>query len=155
MVIQSHWKFIEMSLELWDIRNKILHGITIEEQLRIQRIRAIQTVTRKYQEDTRSLRARFPRLYMETCQTLCDKPTLQLLKWIETFNLCQGYLSKDKMRKRRGIIRDVKRAYKMRSDFAPYIGTQLFHEPCSQLCKRDIAFLENWLIKFHSLIPQP
>ena len=43
----------------------------------------------------------------------------------------------------------------MRSDFAPYIGTQLFREPCSQLCKRDISFLENWLTRFHSLITQP
>ena len=54
-------KLIEVALELWDTRNKALHDITIEEQNRIQRVRAIQTVTSKFQEGIRSARARFPR----------------------------------------------------------------------------------------------
>ena len=122
-------KNIEISLELWDTRNKILHGIIVEEQLRIQRIRAIQTVTRKFQEGTRSLRARFPRLYMETYQTLCDRPTLQLLNWIETFNVYQGYLSKDKIRKRRGIIRDIKRHIRCAQILIPTLASNYSMSP--------------------------
>ena len=100
-------KLIEIALELWDTRNKVLHGITIEEQNKIQRLQAIQTVTRKFLEGNRSLRASYPRLYMETCQKLCDKPTLQLLKWIATFSVCRASLSKDRILKRRRILKEI------------------------------------------------
>ena len=49
-------KFIEMSLDLWDARNKILHGYTLGEQNRLKRVRAIQQVTLKYEEGYTSMK---------------------------------------------------------------------------------------------------
>ena len=132
----------------------MLHGITIEEQNKIQRLQAIQSVTRKFQEGNRSLRASYPRLYMETCQNLCDKPTLQLLKWIATFNVCKAYLSKDRVRKRRRIIKEIKKAYRGRSQVNHYTAIQLFSEAYSRLCKRDTTYLDRWLTRYRSILPQ-
>ena len=91
---------------------------------------------------------------METCQNLCDKPTLQLLKWIETFNVCKAHLSKDKVRKRRKIISEIKKAYKGRSHVNQYTAIQLFNEPYSRLCKRDTTYLDRWLSRYRSILPQ-
>ena len=119
-------KLIEISLELWDTRDKALHGIKPEEQHRIQRVGAIHTVTSKFQEGNRSIQVSFPRLYMDSCQTLCDKPTLQLLKWIETFNICRGYMAKEEVLKRRGRVQDIKQAYKGRTELSHYVAIRIF-----------------------------
>ena len=68
--------------------------------------------------------------------------------------MCKSYSSKDKVRENRGLIRDIKRAYQGRSDFNQYTVIRLFHEPCSWLCKRDITYLEKWLTKYKSSLPQ-
>ena len=43
-------KLIKISLDLWDKRNKVLHGNTLEGQNRVQRGRAVQLVTEKYRD---------------------------------------------------------------------------------------------------------
>ena len=86
---------IEISLELWDTRNKVLHGNTLEEQNRVKRVGAIQLVAKKYREG------------IKTVCTLCDKPTLQLLEWIETYTICRGSLTRKNKKKRRSLIRDI------------------------------------------------
>ena len=43
-------KLIEISLDLWETRNGIMHGNILEEQNGIKRVRTMQLVTAKYKE---------------------------------------------------------------------------------------------------------
>ena len=62
---QTIGQLIEMCLTLWDTRNKLLHGATLVDQTKSHRERAIQIVAKKYAEGNKSIRKRFPRLYMD------------------------------------------------------------------------------------------
>ena len=44
-------KLIEISLELWNTRNSELHGLAPAEERQIQRVRAIQVVTKNMQRE--------------------------------------------------------------------------------------------------------
>ena len=103
-------KLIEISLDLWDTRNKVLHGHTLEEQNRVQRVKTIKLVTEKYNEGA-SLKDTFPDLFREPCLTLCDKPTLQLKKWVDTYNIYRGFVLKKYTKKRRQLLRGIHEAY--------------------------------------------
>ena len=52
-VSQNIQGLIEMSLELWRMMNKLLHGILPEEERIIERIKVIQIVTKKYAKGLR------------------------------------------------------------------------------------------------------
>ena len=138
-------KLIETSLQLWVARNKALHGTTLVEQQQIQRTRAIQVVTKKYTEGLRHLKQGFPRLYMEPCKVLCDRTTLQLLKWIETYNICWGSLRREDTKRRRGYIAAIKKAFKRKILVSKYGQIILFKENRGTLCRRDTRHLQKWV----------
>ena len=134
---QTTGQLIEISLMLWDTRNKLLHGATLADQNKIQREWAIQIVVKKFAEGTRNIRRIFPRLYLEPCNILCDRSTLQLLKWIETYDICMGASKRDNTKKRQGFIQAIKRAFHQRTKMCNYGQIILFAEPWSTLCKRN------------------
>ena len=129
-------KLIEISLELWVARNKELHGTTPAEQKQIQRVRTIQVVTRKYKEGQKTVREGFPRLYAEPCHLLCDKNTLQLLKWIETYNISLGSIRRKDTKRRRGYIKAIKGAYRIRKTMSKYGQITLFQNK-GAYCARE------------------
>ena len=53
---QTIGQLIEMSLMLWDTRNKLLHGATLADQTKIHRERAIKIVAKKFAEGNRNIR---------------------------------------------------------------------------------------------------
>ena len=144
-------QLIETSLDLWVARNKVLHGTTLVEQQQIQRIRTIQVVTKKYKEGINQVKQSFPRLYMEPCNLLCDRTTLQLLKWIETFNICWGSLRREDTKRRRGYIAAIKKAYKRKSSMSKYGQITMFTEHRSILCRKETGHLKRWVEKYVQL----
>ena len=68
----------------------------------------------------------FPRLYIEPCNIICDKPTLQLLKCIVTFNTYRGYINRKNTKKRRRLIRKIKPAYRAKTDISQYDRISIF-----------------------------
>ena len=98
---------IETALDLWITRNKQLHGITPEEERRIQRDRTINIAKIKYAEGFKHVQARFPTLYRESCVTLCDRSILQLLKWIETYEICRSKLNRENTALRRSLLKAI------------------------------------------------
>ena len=93
----------------------------------------------------------FPMLYSEPCHLLCDKITLQLTKWIETYTICLGNLRKKDTNIQRGYIQVIKKAFKTRTKISKYGQITLFTEKRSALCQRDTAFLKHWVDKYHHL----
>ena len=89
---------------------------------------------------------------MESCQTLCDKPTLQLLKWIETYNICRSAVTKENTMIRRGILREIKKAYKNRIELTHYDRISLFQDPLTQLSKMDTPRLAKWIRRYKLLL---
>jgi len=135
-------------------RNKELHGTTPAEQKQIQRVRTIQVVTRKYKEGQKTVREGFPRLYAEPCHLLCDKNTLQLLKWIKTHNISLGYIRRKDTKRRRGYIKAIKGAYRTRKTMSKYGQITLFSEQRSVVCQRDTEHLQIWVKKYNILAAQ-
>ena len=146
-------QLIEMSLQLWDARNKELHGATPEEQRQMQRVRTIQVVTQKFREGNRQLREEFSHLYREPCNVLCDRSTLQLLKWIETFNACWGSIRREDTKQRRRLRITIKHAFKSRHLLSKYSQILLFKDKQNILCRRDTRHLQKWVETYNRLTP--
>ena len=147
-------KLIGISLHLWDTRNKVLHGTTVQEQNQIQRIRVIQVVTQKHREGLKQVRRKFPSLYMEPCIQLRDKPTIQLVKWIETYNACMGSIRKEDIKNRRKYAATIKQAYKRKGALSRYRQILLFHSPKSNLLQKHTGYLKKWVELYNKVVSQ-
>ena len=147
-------KLIGISLHLWDTWNKVLHGTTVQEQNQIQRIRVIQVVTQKHREGLKQVRRKFPSLYMEPCIQLRDKPTIQLVKWIETYNACMGSIRKEDIKNRRKYAATIKQAYKRKGALSRYRQILLFHSPKSNLLQKHTGYLKKWVELYNKVVSQ-
>mmetsp|Transcript_640 Transcript_640/g.598 ORF Transcript_640/g.598 Transcript_640/m.598 type:complete len:194 (-) Transcript_640:178-759(-) len=140
-----------MALELWGKRNKQLHGTTPEEEKLIQRDRANAIVQNKFTEGFRNVQAGFPVLYRESLIKLCDRSTLQLLKWIETYEVCRSKLNMENTAARRGLLKIIKVAYKDRAVIGQYCAIALFSEPRRKLIRRTTHYLTQWVARYSTL----
>ena len=141
--------FIESALALWDARNKELHGKTPEEQRQIQKERTIEVVIQKYQEGTKNVRRRFPMLYRDPLQHLCDRSTLQLMKWLATYEECWRKLNREDTKERRRLIGIVKKGFRQKHKVPGYLRLSLFGEAKSTIIRRSTLFLANWVSKYN------
>ena len=141
---------IDMALEMWGTRNKQLHGTTPEEERLIQRRRAITIVKTKYAEGFRNVQARFPVLYRESLLKLCDRSTLQLLKWIETYEVYRCKINRENTAARRGLLKTIKSAYKDKAGTGQYGAMALFNEPRRKLIRRTTHYLSQWVARYSS-----
>ena len=139
-----------MALELWGTRNKQLHGTTPEEERLIQRHRAITIVKAKFAEGFRNVQARFPVLYRESLFKLCDRSTLQLLKWIETYEVCRCKINRENTAARRGLLKLIKAAFKDKEGAGQYGAIALFSEPRRKLIRRTTHYLSQWVARYSS-----
>ena len=139
---------IEASLALWNARNQALHGLSPEDQRKIQRQQTIALVQIKFTEGIRTVQRKFPTLYREPCITLCDRSTLQLLKWVETYEDCRKYIDREVTKERQRLIRIVKRAYRNKNSITGYGKVSLFGETKATLIRRSTTFLKGWVAKY-------
>ena len=139
---------IEASLTLWNARNQALHGASPEDQRKIQREQTIALVQTKFKEGIRTVQRKFPTLYREPCITLCDRSTLQLLKWVETYEECRKSIDREVTKERQRLIRIVKRAYRNKNRVTGYGKVYLFGETKAKLIRRSTTFLTGWVNKY-------
>ena len=99
--------------------------------------------SKKYKEGLKHVSKGFPWLYMEPCPQLCDRPTLQLVKWIETYNICMGSIREADTKTRRKYIAVIKRAFKRKTSLRKYGQIILLKESKSTLIRRDTGQLKN------------
>ena len=125
-------------------RNKELHGATMEEQNKIQRIQAIRVMQQKYGDGLRNVKYRFPSLYRETYLQLSDMSTFHILKWIETYELIWRTLNRENTKERRRLIRVAKKAYINKSIIHIYDRLTLFTDTMSTLIRRSTSYLTTW-----------
>ena len=105
------------------VRNTQLHGTSPEEEKKIQRIRAIQLACQRYEEGNKAGRTRFLVLYRETIRTICDKSTLHILKWTETYEVCRGTIQRDNTIIGRWLIEQTGKAYLQLNTIANIVNT--------------------------------
>ena len=74
----------------------------------IQRAQAIKVLQQKYGESLSNFQQRFSSLYRETVIQLCDRSTLHILKWIETYEISWRSLNRENTKERRGLIQVIK-----------------------------------------------
>ena len=117
----------------------------------IQRQRATAIVKTKFAEGFRNVQARFPVLYRESVVKLCDRSTLQLLKWIETYEVCRSKLNRENTAARRGLMKLIKSAYKDKAAAGQYGAIALFSEPRRKLIRRTTHYLSQWVARYRSL----
>ena len=63
-------------------------------------------------------------------------------------------MAKENVQKRRGLVQDIKRAYKGQTEFRQYAEINLFQEPCTQLCKTDTLHLDKWIRRYKMMLLQ-
>ena len=82
---------------------------------------------------------------------LCDRSTLQLAKWIATYEECRGSIDRANTVERRRLINTVNKAFRQKHIVRGYDRVSLFSEPKSTLIRRSTAFLTNWVEKYRKI----
>ena len=97
------------------------------------------------------MQRKYPMLYREQCTHLCDRSTLQLAKWIATYEECRGLIDRANTVERRRLINIVKKAFRQKHKVQGYTRVSLFSEPQSTLIRRSTAFLTSWVEKYRMI----
>ena len=103
---------------------------------------------RKKQGGIRNVRRRFPMLYREPIQLLCNRSTLQLLKWIETYEECWRTLNIENTIERQHLIGVIKKAFRNKNTVPGYLRLSLFGEARSIVIRRSTFFLTGWVERY-------
>ena len=92
---------------------------------------------------------RFPTLYRESSQCLYDRSTLQLIKWLETYEDYWRTLNRENTIERRRLIGVIHKAFRRRHTVPGYIQLSLFGEAKSILTQQSTSYLTRWVDKYN------
>ena len=120
----------------------------LRNSVKYKKKRTIEVVIQKYQEGTKNVRRRFPMLYRDPLQRLCDRSTLQLMKWLATYEECWRKLNREDTKERRRLIGVVKKGFRQKHKVPGYLRLSLFGEAKSLIIRRSTQFLLNWVSKY-------
>ena len=90
-------------------------------------------------------------LYREQCIHLCDRSTLQLVKWIETYEECRRSIDRENTVEQRRLISIVNKAYRQKHKVREYGRVSLFSELKSTLTRRSTTYLTAWVEKYRKM----
>ena len=87
-------------------------------------------------------------LYREPFQFLCYRSTLQLLKWIETYEECWRTLNRENTVERWRLIGVINEVFRNKNTVPGYLRLPLCGEARIIVIRRSISFLTSWVEKY-------
>ena len=91
-------------------------------------------------------------LYRESIQLLCNMSTLQLLKWIETYEEFWRTLNRENTVERWRLIGVINEVFRNKNTVSGYLRLPLCGEARIIVIRRSISFLTSWVEKYKEAI---
>ena len=74
------------------------------------------------------------------------------MKWIETFNICRDYTTRQKTTNKKALINKIQAAYMITTLISQYDRIRIFQTPVTQLYNGTSTQLEQWLERYQVLL---
>ena len=90
-------------------------------------------------------------VYMDHIIIFCNKSTLHILEWIDTYEVCKSKMDRENIVERRGLAKTVQQAYSTKEELGRYIKMSLCRETLGHMVKKSTKFLHTWLRWYQSM----